>query len=170
MKDAERDELAARALRANMSQDDRARFERLLAADPAFRASWQAELALERALDALPDAPVSSNFTSRVVQLALREKHAEQPRPRLSIFQLLSRLAIGTSVVALVTIGALQQRQSVQRKEVAETVNAFHDTAAAMAGESMPSTEVLANFDTIKQLPAQQEAELDLELLLALQR
>lgn len=171
MKDAEMNELVARALRGELSAGEKREFERQLKEDAALREMWRAERALENALGRLPNAPVSSNFTHLVVQQVLQPKAKPSPaNSRISIRQILGRLAFGTAAVGLICFGALQQRETMQRKEVAQTVNAFHGAARAMGGEEMPSTEVLSNFEAIQQLSLPAESELDMELLVALQR
>ena len=61
------DELIRLSLKRELTEDDRARIEAALAAHPELREQWEADAALGRALRTLPDAPLSSNFTSRVL-------------------------------------------------------------------------------------------------------
>src|SRR6185436_15646732 len=62
------DELLRLSFRSELTPDDRARVEAFLAAHPELRGVWEEERALSRGLNAMPDAPVSSNFTARVLQ------------------------------------------------------------------------------------------------------
>ena len=44
------------------------RLERLLSADPKRKARWEEDMAVLKAIRHLPDVPVASNFTSRVLE------------------------------------------------------------------------------------------------------
>ncbi|MDP7049609.1 MAG: hypothetical protein QF721_09165, partial [Verrucomicrobiota bacterium] len=61
----------------DLTDDEWAGLERWLDANPAERVEWEA---VDQLLAALPDAPVASNFTSRVLEEARR---AEAPAPAL---------------------------------------------------------------------------------------
>src|SRR5262245_30630619 len=52
-----------------------------LAAHPEHRTTWEDEAALNRYLDNLPDAPVSSNFTALVMQAVERESALNPQSP-----------------------------------------------------------------------------------------
>ena len=64
-----------------------------LAAHPEAQADWEAEAGLSEALGQLPDAPVPSNFTARVLQSVERESAAERRR-RSRKWQLWPQLAL----------------------------------------------------------------------------
>lgn len=63
------------------SEAERARCEAWLQAHPEARADWELETALTEALVRLPNAPVPSNFTARVLQAVEREESARSPSP-----------------------------------------------------------------------------------------
>lgn len=163
-------ELVARALRGELSAEEKKDFQRRLDSEPLLRSFWEAEQALERALDRLPDAPVPSNFANLVLQEATRTPAQAKDRPKFSLKWVLARFALGLAAMALLAAGLLQQRQKTHLQEVAETVNAFHDTALAMSGTEAAATDIFENFETIEQLSLPAESELDMELLVALQK
>jgi anti-sigma factor RsiW len=163
-------ELVARALKGELSAEEKANFQGRLDSEPALRSFWEAEQALERALDRLPDAPVPSNFAKLVLQEAMRTPAQAKDRQKFSLRWVLARFALGFAAMALLAASLLQQRQKTHLQEVAETMNAFHDTALAVSGTEAAATEIFQNFETIEQLSLPAESELDMELLVALQK
>ena len=73
--------LLEKALRGKLSPGEQGRFEELLEDDHDLRARFEQERSLDTLLDALPNAPVSSNFTSRVMDAVRREERVSDPRP-----------------------------------------------------------------------------------------
>ena len=65
MNQSEFDNLLQTARERDLTDGELARLERWLAANPAEQAEWEA---LDRLLAALPNAPVASNFTTRVLK------------------------------------------------------------------------------------------------------
>ena len=59
--------------RRKLTEAEQAELRAYLAAHPDARADWEMESALNAALTRLPDAPVPSNFTARVLQAVERE-------------------------------------------------------------------------------------------------
>jgi anti-sigma factor RsiW len=119
-----------------------------LASHPEAQAEWESELALSETLERLPDAPVSSNFTARVLQAVEREKFAasrEESRRTWSWHRLLPRAALAALVLCfgLVYYG---QYQSTQRATLARNVAAV----SAVAVTSDPV--VLQDFEIIQHL------------------
>src|SRR5687768_11096099 len=102
-------DLLARASRRELSASEMRDFERRLEVDSALREAWLLEQNLERALHRLPNVPVSTNFTSLVLQSVLAEQPSAQPR-RTRWFRLpFPRLAAGVAVVGLAGFLALHQ-------------------------------------------------------------
>src|ERR1035437_6364542 len=66
--------------RRKLTAAEEAQLQAWLAAHPDAQLDWEAEAGLTATLAALPDAPVPSNFTARVLQAAERETAAEQRR------------------------------------------------------------------------------------------
>ena len=161
------------AVRGSLSSHDQADFDRALASDPALRARFDEERALNNALGALPNAPLSSNFTVLVLQAVQREE--SRPRqarraPFWARFKLV-RLASALSLVAAVALTLDYRRKAEQREEMALGLTAFTQVADALAAEKAAPVEIFSNFEAIQTLshvPA--ESELDFELLAALEQ
>lgn len=161
MKDVRNDEFLRLSMKPVLSPDDEARLEAFLAAHPEARATWDEERALGRALQALPDAPVSSNFTARVLQAVdLGAARDERSRtrgdwlrafwPRLSWAGLAALLAF----FCIDEVRLRKQKQIVQKQIVGDVVWVSKDSA------KLPSPEVLRDFDAINQMRAASDDEL----------
>lgn len=163
--------LIRRALKKGLSQEEQGQFAQRLRDDPEFRRQYEEERGLESLLARLPDAPVSTNFTSLVLQ-AVR---AEQRKPASSggRFHWLrfkfTRVAVGLATVAVAALVGLKQYQKSERQELARSVTAFTEVASVMGSRQTPTAEVFRDFEAIHRLSIPQE-ELDLELLVALQK
>jgi len=126
-----------------------------LAADPAARADWETETALNAALDRLPAVSVSSNFTARVMQAVERE----DARPRAASWWnwnwhvLVPRVAVAT---AAVVVGLLALHQHAVRSQRIALVKSV---ALATGGQAVPSAEALENFDAIRRMSRPQHAD-----------
>ena len=119
-----------------------------LKAHPETQADWEAEAGLNASLSGLPDVPVPGNFTARVLQAVEREAAAELRRPRgnwLSRRWLrwLPRMAFATVVVGAGLV-SYQHLEAAHRKKLAESV------AMVSAVSSLPSPEILKDFDAIQ--------------------
>ena len=98
-------------------------------------------------LSRLPDAPVASNFTARVMQAV--EFEASRHSRRWNIFvwnwhAFLPRLAV--AVVVITTAGLAFQRHeaNAHREQLVKNV--------ALVAGAMPSVEALRNFDAIRRM------------------
>src|ERR1035441_868191 len=63
--------------RRKLTDAEEAQLRALLESRPEAQADWDAEATLNAVLGRLPDAPVPSNFTARVLQTVEREAAAE---------------------------------------------------------------------------------------------
>jgi anti-sigma factor RsiW len=150
--------------RRQLTDAEQAQLRAWLAAHPEAQAEWEAEVGLNAALGRLPDAPVPSNFTTRVVQAAEREAAVglRQPGwkwggwPRL---RWLPRVALTATVVSAGVVSCLVI-QDVQRKNLAEGV------AVVSMVSSLPGPDILKDFDAIRASDATPTA--DEQLLTAL--
>ena len=117
-----------------------------LEAHPEARADWEAESQLTAALERLPQVPVSSNFTARVLQAVERdEQPAASPAPWWA-WPRLRRLAIATctAVAFGTTLLSYLVIQSHGRRELAQSVAAVAEVSAG------PSLQDLQDFDAIR--------------------
>jgi hypothetical protein len=153
------------AWRRELTAAERAELAAWLRAHAEAQADWAAEAALSGALARLGDAPVPSNFTARVLQGVEREalagRHSRVPswlswRGRWSW---LPKAALASLVVG-VSLFSYHQVEAFQRRQIARSVAAISDVT------SLPSPQVLTNFDAIRALG--QTPAADLELLQAI--
>jgi anti-sigma factor RsiW len=115
-----------------------------LAAHPDGQADLEAEVGLNDILDRLPQAPVPSNFTARVLAAVARDARTAE---RSSILQRgwrwrlrwLSRAALASGIACVVMI-------SCQHIRSANAMELFKGVAL------MPDPDVVMNFDTIRAL------------------
>ncbi len=117
---------------------------------------------LRQLLARLPDAPVASNFTARVLQAVERE---ESRAARRSIFNwnwhaLLPRIAVASAVMLFAGLTFHHYELAGQRTRLAKDV-------ALVAETPMPSVDALKNFDAIRRMS--QPARADNELLALMQ-
>lgn len=133
-----------------------------LAHSPREKARLEQEIELNRLLQDLPDAPLSSNFTSQVMGEINRLETSEARRrmawtaPLRWVF----RPALMTAVAALALTGWWQFRLH-QRSNLAESVQAVSRATA------VPGVEVFQDFDAIQLLRTSSQPG-DVELIAAL--
>jgi len=84
MPNSDSQELTERAWRRALSPDEKARLRQHLAAHPQARRQWECEVALTNALNRLPPAPVSSNFTALVLQAGRARRDGRERAERLA--------------------------------------------------------------------------------------
>lgn len=114
------------------------------------------EKRLTEALAKLPDAPVASNFTARVMAAIDLEKSRVRRQWKFNWHSLLPRVAIATIALAMAGVAINQHEISVQRRQMANSV-------ALVASQPLPSVDALQNFAAIKRMS--QPAHADDELL-----
>jgi anti-sigma factor RsiW len=165
----EMNDLFAKALRGELSAPEMRNFERRLETEPALREAWLLEQRLDRALGRLPNVPVSTNFTSLVLQSVRSEETPAQSRtPRWLGFRF-PRLAAGLAIVGLAGFVTLHQYRRTQNEEMARSVSSFTQVASALSPEQKPGL-AFQDFEAIQRYSLPSESELDLELLAALQK
>ncbi len=136
--------------RRRLTPAEEAELRTWLAAHPEARADWDAESELSAGLARLPDVAVPSNFTARVLQAVEQDAAADMRRPqgkRLSSLWLrwLPKAALAAFVVCVGML-SLRQVQAVHRKKLVESVE------AVSAVSSLPSPDILKDFDAIRAL------------------
>ena len=121
-----------------------------LAQHPESRADWDLETQLSEALEKLPDVAVPSNFTARVLQAIEREEIA--PRSSESGTPWFLRVLLPRAAVVAVILGVglvtYHEHTAAKRAELVQGVKVVSGVA------SLPSPEILQDFDTIRQMPA----------------
>ena len=81
----------------------------------------------------------------------------------------LARLATGMAVVTIAGVLTLQQYRKTEQHEMARSVASFGEVASALNQPEAPHL-VFRDFETIQRFPMPADSELDLELLVALQK
>jgi anti-sigma factor RsiW len=132
-----------------------------LANAPGATEDLQLEARLSRALAGLPDAPVPSNFTARVLQTLER---APAPPPRapfgwLPLHGWLPRLGFACLVLGVSALG-VHRYELVARQRMADSVAAISPLGV------LPAPEALADFDAIRRLGSEPPADVELLSLL----
>jgi hypothetical protein len=151
MNDAEYNHLREESWRRVLTAAEEGRLQAHLAAHPDAPADWEAEKSLTQFLADLPDVPVSSNFTSLVLQAVDREAGASVQRQSVLdglksfLRRPVSRLAWVAAVFTIAFVG-LQQYRAWQRFQMVESVAHIPSVAA------LPDPRLFQDFDAIQRL------------------
>jgi len=109
-------------------------------------------------LSRLPDAPVASNFTARVLQAVDLEESRRSRKWNfiLNWHRFLPRAAVATSVILFAGLTIQHHELNVHRAAFAKNV------ALVVDGTPMPDADALKNFDAIRRMsqPARPDNEL----------
>lgn len=147
--------------RRKLTAQEEAQLAEWLTAHPEAQADWESESALNELLTAMPNVPVASNFTARVVEAAAREARAQsrvaQTR-RASApwwWRWLPKAALAATVIAAGLL-SYTHVQSARRAEWAQSVATVSQVTA------VPSPEVLNDFDAIAALSSNPTADEEL--------
>ena len=111
-------------------------------------------------LSRLPDAPVASNFTARVMQAVELEESRALRQWSVSAWNwraILPRFAVAAVVVIAAGLAFQQYQSAARREQLTRNVAQF--------ASAMPSVEALQNFDAIRRMSQPAHAD---EGLLAL--
>ncbi len=150
--------------RRKLTSAEEAELRSWLAAHPEAQADWAVEADLSELLNRLPDAPVASNFTTRVLQAIEREPAvASRPASAWTLWRWrlrwLPRAAV-TAVVLGAGLIAYHEAVAVRRAQLVRSVALVSDVS------SLPSPKILEDFDAIRALPATPAADEQLLTLL----
>jgi anti-sigma factor RsiW len=165
MNETQFNHLLEESWRRTLTPAEEAELQAHLATRPQAQADWELDLSLTHALSQLPDAPLSSNFTARVLQAVEREAGVSTPGTRFLEWarrqagRLTPRVAWAGLVAATALVGAYQWRLIQREHELAQSL--------AVLSKAMPEPKVLQDFDAIQQL-SQLAPVVDEELWLAL--
>ena len=154
--------------RRKLTEAEEAELRVWLATHPDAQADWDAEAGLTEALGRLPDAPLPSNFTARVLQAIEQAAGAERPagggkwRHWLSRPRWLPKAALAAIVLcaAFISYNRYQLR-------AAALGAAARSVVAVSKVSALPSPQILEDFDAIRAL--NQTPPADVQLLSLLQ-
>jgi anti-sigma factor RsiW len=151
------------AWRRKLTDIEQAELHTWLAAHPDARVDWANEAALSELLARLPDVPVPSNFTARVLRAVERDAATSDreraPRWVWTWRSLVPRAAV-TVLVVVAGLFAYQRHALAQRVELAQSVATVADV------RSLPSPQFLKDFDVIRRLLPTPPADKDLLALM----
>jgi anti-sigma factor RsiW len=150
------------AWRRKLTDAEAAELHAWLAAHPEAATEAARESALNNLLVRLPDAPVSSNFTARILQAIEREESSAAPRSR--DWNWVWRVLVPRTAAAMLVFGlgayAVQQYRSKQRAVIGDSLV----TIATVP--TMPSAQALEDFEVIQKLDSDSAADKELIALL----
>lgn len=128
------------------------------AAHPQAAEDAEAEAALSNALAGLPDAPLPSNFTARVLQHLKLETRRPSPRRRdwFWVWRVFVPRAAMASLVVGASLFAYHRHQVAHRQAVGESITIITGV------QSLPSPLILEDFDVIQRLDTTPPADRDL--------
>jgi negative regulator of sigma E activity len=136
-----------------------------LAAHPEMEADWATEAGLGEVLSCLPDAPVPTNFTARVLNAIERE--SEGSRRETSGWtwrwrRLLPKAAVAAVVAVVAAIGLIsyERHEATQRAVLARNVATVADVAA------VPNPDLMQDFEAVRRLGQTPPADEELLALL----
>jgi len=141
--------LREEAWRRPLTADEKSRLQSYWLVHAESQHDWEEEAALTQLLARAPDAPLSSNFTARVIQAIELEQLRAQRKGSFALQRLrswLPRLAITGLVVGLGAFGYQEYRQhELQQK------TRYLDTLA-VAAATFPDAKMWDDFDAIVSL------------------
>ena len=145
--------------RRPLTESEQAELRAWLAAHPEAQAGWEVEKHLSAMLQQLPDAPVPSNFTARVLQAVAQEAAAAGQRPGFQ-WAWRWRVFLPRTAAAVVVVGL--------------GLFAYHRYDAGLATDvrivaavpEVPKLEVLEDFEAIRRLGSTPQPDEELLALL----
>ncbi len=159
MNDSPYNDLREAGWRRKLTPEEEARLLAWLAGHPEAQAEWEEETALTDHLRQLPDVPLSSNFTARVLQ-AVDVEMARQARTPATVwgrFGWLRGLAPRFASVGLLLVLGLAGFFQYQASGRAQMVR---NVALVSSLVTSPGPEVFQDFDAIQQLPVVSDDDL----------
>ena len=151
-------ELREISWRRKLTPEEETQLQGWLAAHPDKQAEWELEQSLSEQLRHLSNAPLSSNFTSQVMQ-ALDSELARQEREGVSgrswlqwLHKLAPRLA-PVSLALVVAISFFVYQRSDNDHQRLQHARAIESVVSVAEADQVPNHEILADFEVIEKLP-----------------
>jgi len=137
--------LREQAWRGKLTPSQEAQLRDWLSTHPEARDDWDAEAGLSEALGRLPDVPVPSNFTARVLgAVNLERSAAQRSAPKFGrIWERWVRWAAACAVILAALAAGLSFVERFKTERLANSIAEVSRVAP------LPSPEILANFDVI---------------------
>ena len=147
---------------------EQGRLARLMSADPKWKARWEEDMAVLAAVRRLPDVPVASNFTSRVVAALPCAPDESGPAlllpPKRSWFRRLSwapKWGLGFGFAAMLALAVFYGEY-----KRAKSMRLVESLTVITESETAPTMEESKHFEFIQEL-APVPLEVDWELIVA---
>ena len=149
------------AMRRPLTADEEARLSGRLAHDPSAKAAWEEEMALNQVLHRLPDAPLATNFTARVLQTVERDRRRRPARApgilrRLGLRGPFQRFVAACLTLALIALGYWQYQSLAREKIAVSLAKIANHLGEVSAVTDLPPAETWRDFDAINRLPQTQ--------------
>ena len=141
-------QLREQSWRRELTSSEDAALRDWLAKHPEAQADWENETALNEALRRLPDAPLSSNFTSRVLHAVQQEQAAESRRTHRARMVWWRRLAWRFGLACVIGAAGFFSYEQFYAAHLRAQVK--QSIVAVSAVSSLPSAEILENFEAIR--------------------
>jgi hypothetical protein len=122
-----------------------------LAAHPEAQADFESEARLNEMLGLMPDAPMPSNFTARVVQAVERDAVAKHRKARRSLVTWWRRLAVKLAFCAIVVTAGFLCYHHFHAADVRSKV--AEGLVAVSTAQPVPAPDVIDDFDVIRIMP-----------------
>jgi len=151
MNESEYQALMEASWRRPLTDEEQARLDAWLRAHPAAQNEWEAEAALNRLLEQLPEAPLASNFTARVLQAVERKSATLERRESVLdhvkrwFWRPAPRFAWALVVAGLLGFGYHQHQTNVTN-QVAKGLSVMANVA------TLSDPVVLQDFEAIQRL------------------
>ena len=155
MNESDFKELLEKSWRRPLTEDEQSQLAGWFATHPEARSTWDEELLLNRSLENLADAPVSSNFTALVMQAVERDAAAASAPPLPQRARLFFRLSWGIAWVLLLTSAswfALHHQKQSNQAKVRREAEELAVVANLSALPALSDPTVLQDFEAIHRL------------------
>jgi anti-sigma factor RsiW len=156
--------LREKVWRRQLTPAEQAELRAWLAAHPEAQTDWTDESSLNRLLDRLPDAPVPSNFTARVLQAVEQEERArgrtKTAVPWWRIFA--PRAAAAGFAAVLVFFGYRHTHKTTERREFVSSLEPIAQVS------STPPIQTLEDFEAIRRSSVKSAADEELISLMGM--
>jgi len=172
MNNDELNELRETLRRHDLSRGEWQRLRAQLDGHGVDASAWTEERALTGLLNRLPDAPLPSNFSARVLQALDRAPASVGMRFRLRSWWARHpagiQLASSAACLLLLLLGYARYQSVRRERMVASVTSVVRSVEAASALAELPPVDILQDYDAIQGLSRSRVAA-DEELLVALE-
>jgi anti-sigma factor RsiW len=132
-----------------LSAQEAAELKQYLGDNPDLQHDWEDDAALTTALNRLPNVPVSSNFTSRVMQAVQREEaQTERKAESWRAFWRFGWIPKFAMAIAMLCLGTF----SFHEYQIASAAKLVKEVREVAEAAPIPHVDWLKDFETINQM------------------